>query len=146
MCKALLIALVLLAACARAGPNGFAANTGRILPASSDAACSAGDSTADARWTPRAEEIRLLDPVLLKLIEYRLAEDNLTYRDTVSLEPARYYRDYSGITRARQNYILICGQYASTPRYIHDGGPSRFIALFDVTRHTFISFEFGYRA
>jgi hypothetical protein len=95
---------------------------------------------------PTAAEIDALNPVLIELIEYRLMEDDLTYGDSADLRPDRYHRDYFGLVRAEQRFILVCGEYGVAPRYVHDGGPSRFTAVYDVRRRSFSHFEFGYRA
>jgi len=97
-------------------------------------------------WTPTQADIAMLEPVLIELIEYRLAEDNLTYEDASNWQPTGYHRDYFGVIRGGQRFILVCGEYGRTPYFVFDGGPSRFAALFDVRRRTFTWFQFGYRA
>ena len=100
----------------------------------------------DARWTPTAADIAILDPVLIELLEYRLKEQNLTYEDTADMRPELYRRNYYGFVQNEWRFTLVCGRYDDEPAYIMDGGPSQFGAIFDTRRRIFSWFEFGFQA
>lgn len=143
-----LAGILLLSACqpAQAPPRSFAPETGQIFAADNPITTCMRTPDHDERWTPGADDVALLDPVLIELIEYRLDEQDLTYEDTAQMRPELYRRNYYGFVQNGWRFILVCGRYDAEPIAMRDGGPEQFAAIFDTRRRIFTWFEFGYRA
>ena len=152
---AALALFALAAACAR--PLAFAPGTGAIVEARVLTYATSGrlGIRDEGAWTPTQEDVRGLEPVLLRRLIPELHQDEQDFKVKASA-PAGYYRRYAGVHAQGRRVIAVCGELISLyaehggwpDNYVplRDGGSATFGAYYDPATRAITYFEFGFNA